>query len=72
LWLSPMVYALLGGEVIQSGDLSPADRVWLTIMPGYVGSRQRTFLDAWEATHPTIQSRDWELWVRVRLYAQGD
>ena len=72
LWLPPMVYALLGGEVIQSGDSSLADRVWLTVMPGYVGPQQQTFLDAWEAAHPTIQSWGWGLSVQVRLYARGD
>ena len=69
LWLSPQVYALFGGQVIQPEELVPVGRVWLTVMPGYVESPQRGFQDMLEAASSPVQSWDWGMSVQVRLYS---
>jgi mannosyltransferase len=71
LWLTPEMYALLGGRVVRSDDLALVDRVWLVVMPGYLDPPQQVFLNAWEADHPPLRSRDWGM-VQVRLYDQGE
>jgi hypothetical protein len=69
LWLAPEVYALLGGRIVWPDALGLADRVWLTVMSGYLDPPQQAFLHAWEVDHLSLLSRDWGL-VQVRLYDQ--
>lgn len=70
LWLSPEVYALFNGRVITEAALPASGRVWLTVMPGYVGPAQAKLLAWWDATRTPLETRDWEA-VQVRLYAPG-
>jgi uncharacterized membrane protein len=68
LWLMPEAYALFNGRVAQSADLDLADPVWLTVMPGYIGSAQAEWLARWDADHAQLEMWDWGA-VQVRLYA---
>ena len=71
IWLAPEAYRLFGGRIIRSGELPASGRVWLTVMPGYLSSRQQDFLSRWEEVHPLVRSWDWGA-VQVRLYAWGE
>jgi 4-amino-4-deoxy-L-arabinose transferase-like glycosyltransferase len=48
LWLSAETYARFGGRVIEPGDIASDRRMWLVVMPGYLGRRQQAFLEAWQ------------------------
>lgn len=74
LWLAPEVYALFAGRVARSSDIAAADRVWVVVMPGYVGSSQAEWLARWQADHARLALRDWGD-VQVWLFApagEGD
>jgi hypothetical protein len=68
LWLGPEMYALFDGRITNADGLTAADRVWLTVMPGYVGPDQVEWLARWDAGHTPSETWDWGA-VQVRLYA---
>ncbi|HEC34676.1 MAG TPA: hypothetical protein ENI37_08195 [Chloroflexi bacterium] len=68
LWLAPEVYTLFGGRVVTAATLPTSGRVWLTVMPGYVGPAQAELLARWDAAHAPLETWDWET-VQTRLYA---
>lgn len=70
LWAAPDVYALFGARVIRPDGLSVDGRVWLTVMPGYVGAEQAEWLARWDAAHAPVETWEWE-GVQVRLYDGG-
>jgi mannosyltransferase len=71
LWMAPDIYTLFGARVAQPEDLDLDGRVWLTVMPGYVGPAQAEFLARWDASHALSDTWDWE-GVQVRLYDAGE
>lgn len=71
LWFAPEAYALFGGQVVCPDDITPAGRVWLTVMPGFLDPPQQAFLNTWEDDRPSVRFWDWGL-VQVRLYNQGE
>jgi mannosyltransferase len=73
LWLSPAIYGLLGGRVVQpddvaAGDVASFERMWLTVMPGYVEAPQRAFQSVSEDAFAVSRSWDWGAAVQVQLY----
>lgn len=68
LWLSPAVYGLLGGRVIRPDDVAPFERMWLTVMPGYVEAPQQAFQSAYDEAFAASQLWNWGTAVQVRLY----
>jgi mannosyltransferase len=65
LWLTPEVYALFDGRVVQPDDIA-AGRTWVVVMPGYVGSSQAEWLAHWRAAHAQLGLWDWgdvQVWM---------
>jgi 4-amino-4-deoxy-L-arabinose transferase-like glycosyltransferase len=59
LWLTPEVYALFDGRVVDSDDVITADRAWVVVMPGYVGSAQTEWLAQWRVGYTQFDMWDW-------------
>ncbi|MBN1811557.1 MAG: glycosyltransferase family 39 protein [Anaerolineae bacterium] len=70
LWLAPEVYALFDGRVVRPDDVVAADRVWVVVMPGYVGSSQAEWLARWRADYAQLEEWNWD-GVQVQLFALG-
>jgi mannosyltransferase len=68
LWLSSATYRMLGGQVVQPDAVAFGERMWLTVMPGYVETPQQTFQSLSEQAYATSRSWSWGMTVQVRLY----
>jgi len=67
-WLLPPDHRLLGGDVLDWRTAAKdADRLWLTVMPGYTGPEQEAVHQAIEATYPRLMVKDWGA-VQLYLY----
>ena len=64
-------HRLFGGDVVEwQTALVNADRLWLTVMPGYAGPEQIAVLETIEAAYPRLMMRDWGA-VQLYLYDLG-
>ena len=71
-WLPVADHRLFGGDVLEwQSALKEADRLWLTVMPGFIGPEQKTVLDMIEATYPRLNRWDWGA-VQLYLYDLRD
>jgi len=67
-WLLPADHRLLGGDVLDwQTAVKDADRLWLTVMPGYNGPEQEAVHQAIEAAYPRLMMKDWGA-VQLYLY----
>ena len=61
-------HQLFGGDVLDwQTAVQGADRLWLTVMPGYTGPEQEAVHQAIEATYPQLMMKDWGA-VQLYLY----
>jgi mannosyltransferase len=68
VWLLPSDHRLLGGDVLDwKVAVKGADRLWLTVMPGYNGPKQTAVHQAIESTYPRLMMEDWGA-VQLYLY----
>jgi len=61
-------HQLFGGDVLEwQTAIVGADRLWLTVMPGFTGPSQIAVQEEIEATYPRLMMIDWES-VQLYLY----
>lgn len=64
----PTTHHLFGGDVVDWQEaIAGADRLWLTVMPGYTGDAQTAVQKAIEQTYPQVMMEDWGS-IQVYLY----
>lgn len=72
VWLPVADHRLFGGDMLEwQSALKGADRLWLTIMPGFLGPEQEKVLETIEATYPRLNRWDWGS-VQLYLYDLRD
>jgi uncharacterized membrane protein len=65
-WALPEDHRLFGGDVVEwQIAAAGADRLWLTVMPGYNSSEQETIFQIIDATYPRLLAKDWG---EIQLY----
>lgn len=64
----PITHRLFGGDVVDWRQaIAGADRLWLTVMPGYTGEAQLAVHQAIEQTYPQLLMKDWGS-IQLHLY----
>ena len=67
-WTITSTHRLFAGDVIDwQSALDGADRLWLTVMPGYNGPEQETVHQTIDATYSRLAMQDWGA-VQLYLY----
>jgi uncharacterized membrane protein len=67
-WTVAPTHRLFGGDVVDwQAAVVDADRLWLTVMPGFTGPEQVEVLEKLEATYPRLKMEDWGA-VQLYLY----
>ena len=67
-WLLPSDHRFLGGDVLDwQTAVKDADRLWLTVMPGYNGPEQEAVFGEINSTYPRLMFKDWGA-VQLYLY----
>jgi uncharacterized membrane protein len=67
-WTVKSTHQLFGGDVASWQTASAqADRLWLIVMPGFVGLEQNAVFEEIDATYPRLMTKDWES-VQLYLY----
>ncbi|MBN1993541.1 MAG: glycosyltransferase family 39 protein [Anaerolineae bacterium] len=65
-WALPEDHRLFGGDVVEwQTAVTGANRLWLTVMPGYNGPEQEAVHQAIEAAYPRLSVKDWG---EIQLY----
>jgi hypothetical protein len=67
-WVLPQDRRRFGGDMVdwQTG-VQNADRLWLTVMPGYTGPEQETVFEAIDSAYPRLMMKDWGA-IQLYLY----
>jgi hypothetical protein len=67
-WILPSDHRLFGGDVLDwQVAIEDANRLWLTVMPGYNGPEQEAVYETIESTYPRLMTEDWGP-VQLYLY----
>jgi mannosyltransferase len=67
-WTIASTHRLFGGDVVDwQSALAGANRLWLTVMPGYKGPEQAAVHQAIDETYPRLAMEDWGA-VQLYLY----
>lgn len=67
-WTVAATHRLFGGDVVDwQSALLGADRLWLTVMPGYNGLKQVAVHQTIDGTYPRLAMEDWGA-VQLYLY----
>jgi uncharacterized membrane protein len=65
-WTVASTHHLFGGDIVKwPADLKDADRLWLTVMPGFTNPEQVAVHEAIEATYPQLMMQNWG---EIQLY----
>jgi hypothetical protein len=65
-WALPDDHRLFGGDVVKwQTAVTGADRLWLTVMPGYNNPEQEAVHQAIETAYPQLMVKDWG---EIQLY----
>ncbi len=65
-WTIESTHRLFGSDVAKlQPALIDADRLWLTVMPGFIGPQQKAVFEEIAATYPQLMMEDWG---SVQLY----
>jgi 4-amino-4-deoxy-L-arabinose transferase-like glycosyltransferase len=68
LFIFPATHHLFGGDVLDwQIAVKDADRLWLTVMPGYTGPEQEAVFRTIDSTYPRVMMKDWGA-VQLYLY----
>ena len=68
LFTTVQTHRVLGGDVVKwQSALAGKDRLWLTVMPGFVGPEQKAVFEKINATYPMLIKYDWGP-VQLYLY----